>query len=665
VSSVDLQAFLSGYLAEVEEHLSSAGKHLLTVERALEKGETSPREVRELYRQLHTIKGLSAMVGVEPVVELAHAMESALRIADRSGGRLSAKTTDLLLLGLRAVEERVRALANQAPVPAAPRQLLDELTAAGEAGPSPPAQAAVPSLPPQLAEKLGPAELAEIQKALSQGRRVAQVEFIPTPARAAQGLNITAVRERLGAVAELVKVLPISMPRSHDAPGGLAFWIVLVSDGSNALLAEAAGVDPAAVTTVAEAAETRADEPWEPPIYESEGPARGRVVRVEVTRLDDALEKLSALVVSRFQMARAIADLQERGADVRALQEIARESGRRLRDLRGAIMRARMVSVTELLDRVPLIIRGLARSTGKSVRLELDAGRAELDKAVGERIFPAIVHLIRNAIDHAIEPAEERERLGKPREGVIRVVAHERSNNQLELAISDDGRGIDRKRVAELAGRPLPKNDDELLALITRPGLSTREHADTNSGRGMGMDIVRRIAVSDLGGELTVASEAGQGTRFVLRLPLSITIIDAFSFACSAQSFLVPVSTVDEILEIETARLVQPPALKNGVRSMLLERRGEALPLIQLRDCFALPASEGARQKALVVRKNGRPWAFAVDRMLGQQEVVVRPFEDPLVQVTGVTGSADLGDGKPTLVLDLVALTNTFAREAA
>ena len=171
-------------------------------------------------------------------------------------------------------------------------------------------------------------------------------------------------------------------------------------------------------------------------------------------RLDDALDKLSALIVTRFRLERAVAELAAQGADVRALRAIVQEHGRQIRDLRAAIMQARMISAAELLERVPLLVRRLASETGKRVRLELDTGQAELDKAVGERIFPAIVHLIRNAVDHGLERRTSGGELGKPEEGRIRVSCHERGNNQLEITVEDDGRGIDAQTLAHRAGRP-------------------------------------------------------------------------------------------------------------------------------------------------------------------------------------------------------------------
>ena len=331
--------------------------------------------------------------------------------------------------------------------------------------------------------------------------------------------------------------------------------------------------------------------------------------------------------------------------------------GLQLDDLRAAIMRTRMVPVTELLARIPLLVRGLSRDTGRVVRLEIEAQDAELDKAVGDRIFPAIVHLIRNAIDHAIEPPDERERVGKPREGVIRIFCNTRASNQLELTLSDDGRGIDAAAVARRAGREVPTTDAALLELLCTPGFSTLDQATTTSGRGLGMDIVKRIVTTDLRGELTLHTTPGQGTTFALRLPLTLTIVDVFLVQCGSEVFVVPVSAVEEIIEVEPARKLRGPIPGAARGACLYERRDEALTLVELGAILRLPRTPSTEMQGLVVRRTSQAFIFEIDRVLGQQEVVVRPIEDPLAQAPGVAGATDLGDGRPILVLDLIGLS--------
>jgi len=664
----DADHFIAGFVAEADEHLAAANAHLLSVEDAAARGQPTPRQVRELFRAFHTVKGLAAMVGVDPIVEVAHAMEAVLREADRAAGKLPGGAVELLLRGVRAIEQRVRALAKGKPVPPAPAELVAalndlQLSGTGER----PGSSQRTTLAPELWAKLSAAEREQVLQGLRAGRRGLTVEFVPTPERAAAGTNVTSVRERVAAVAELVKVVPRSVPASAHAPGGLSFALVVLAAGPDEEIAAAVEVGLDALRPFAlDGAVVPAPSDLEEALTDDELHKRG-YVRVEVSRLDDALERLSALVVTQFRLTRATVDLRNSGADTRALGQVISENARQLRDLRAAIMRARMVSVAELLERVPLIVRGLSRSTGKTARLEIVAGHAELDKAVAERVFPAIVHLVRNAVDHALETPEQRVAAGKPETGVVTVACVERADNQLELTVSDDGRGIDAAAVARRAGVPVPATAEGLLELLARPGLSTKTEVTTTSGRGVGMDVVRRIAVDELHGELTLVTTPGHGTTFSLRIPLSITIVDAFSFVCGGETFVVPVSTVEEIQEVDLARTVRGPDRRKSSRGQpdrrrapraadMMQRRGEAVPVLRLDELFGLPAPTEGRRKAIIVRRNGEPYAFAVDRMLGQQEVVVRPIEDALVRVHGVSGTTDLGDGRPTLVLDLAAL---------
>ena len=682
---LDRKEFIAGYLVEVEEHLRSSNSHLLAIEAGMAKGEPHQRRVRELFRSLHTVKGLSAMVGADPVVDVAHEMEAVLRAADQSTGQLSTPAVEALLKGVRAIESRVAAFGSGKPVPPAPHELLDALSALQPgARPARPPAAATIGLEPALLAKLSASERAQLAQGAGDSRRAVRIQYQPTPARTAEGVTISTVRGRVAELAEIVKVLPIALPKSESAASTIAFVLVVLSDRSLEELADAALVPLEGVVPIQIAAPPAASESAEVASDDSvpDAPLRSSSIRVDIDRLDDAMEKLSELVVTRFRLSRAVNALREQGVDVRELLSIVGENARQLRDLRGCITRARLVPMRELLERVPLIVRGMNRSTGKHVRLQVEAGTAELDKSVAERIFPAIIHLVRNAVDHAIEPPDERRALGKQEQGLVTVSCFQRSSSELELRVADDGRGLDAAAIAARAGRPVPRDDEGLLELITMPGFSTLDHATSSSGRGMGMDIVR-AAVNTLGGGLTLRTTPRQGSVFALRIPLSISIVDAFAFACGDQAFVAPVSVVDEIIDVDAASVVTPPAPgsqpaggneepgsgipgSGGARLpalKMVERRGRTMPLIPLGGLFAIAPLPGVTQKAMIVRQADNSFAFAVDRMLGQQEIVVRPIEDPLVKVVGVAGSTDLGDGKPTLVLDLIGLIGLASRE--
>ncbi|MEY4575329.1 MAG: chemotaxis protein [Pseudomonadota bacterium] len=538
MSTLDRDEFTAGYLIEADEHVRSTVSNLLAVDQALRTDAPQHRYVRELFRALHTLKGLSAMVGIDPVVDIAHEMEAILRDADTGIAKLTPQAVELLLQGVRAIEVRIELFAKRQAITVAPRGLLAALTElqVHVKKSAPPAALIKLELEPELVSKLLPLELEHLSQSVASGKRCLRVFFHPTPELSAQGLTITSVRSQLAEIAEIVKVIPTSVPKTAATPAGLAFALLLISAASDDELARAACTQPSmiAVITRKPGTEPEAEAALAPlpTLYDDEPgelvKGNRSFIRVEIERLDDALEKLSALVVTRFKLTHALTKLRDQGVDVRELAGILSENQRQLRDLRRAITRARMVSVAELLERVPLIVRGMRSSSGKQVKLVMNAGNAELDKSVAERAFPAIVHLVRNAVDHAIESAPERQKLGKPSEGTITVECFAHSDTQLEIHVSDDGRGIDPVALGRRAGRETPLDARGMLELITLPGLSTLDVATNTSGRGMGMDIVRRIAVDMLGGDLTLKTQLGQGTTFTMRLPLSISILESF-----------------------------------------------------------------------------------------------------------------------------------------
>lgn len=659
--SLDVEEFIVGYLAEVDDHLSVARGCLVALDASLQKHEPNPKAVRELFRSLHTIKGLSAMVGAEPIVDISHELETLLRAADRSGSQLNTRAIDQIVQGLRAIEERTGNLARREPLAPAPPELLSSL-AALELTAQPEERLGPLSLAPELLEKLTATEQAQLARALTTGRRALRVDFVPTQERAARGLNITSVRTRLSALGELVKVIPRVLGPKEAQGGGIAFVVLLVTDATDEAIAELTDARPQPLHAV------EAPEPKLPTVDEVErgeleqGQQQRNVIRVDARRLDDALEMLSSLMVTRARLQRTLSSL-EQGPHTRQLAPILAENSRQLRDLRAAIMRARMVPVAEILERTPLLVRGLSRSSHKQVHLEIDAGRSELDKSVADKLSPAIVHLVRNAVDHAIELPDVRLARGKPAEGRVRISCEATSTSHLELRVSDDGAGIDPVKVAERAGRPVPESDAELLALITRPGLSTLDQATRTSGRGLGMDIVKRIVVDELGGQLQLHTRLGEGTRFTLTVPLTVTILDAFTLVTAERTYVVPVSAVEDLVELEPQAVSAGPNPDAATPVRLLRHRGATLPLFRLSALLGVEAAARPHPKAIIVRRDHQGFAFEVDKLVGQQEVVVRPLSDALVKVRGVSGATDLGDGQPTLVLDLLGLLEHEALE--
>jgi two-component system chemotaxis sensor kinase CheA len=347
----------------------------------------------------------------------------------------------------------------------------------------------------------------------------------------------------------------------------------------------------------------------------------------------------------------------------RALQEHSSRIERQLRDLREGVMRVRLVPVGEIFRRMPFVVRDLARDSGKRVRLDLAGQGTEIDKFLIERMMDPVLHLVRNAISHAIEPPEQRIAAGKPPEGIIRLSAST-AGETVVLEIGDDGTGIDVEAVARrarAAGMSIPDGPIDtrtLLDIICASGFSTRDEADRASGRGVGMAVVR-TTVEELGGTLGVHTTAGHGTTFRITLPLTLAITDAIIAHVGSHVFAVPQSAVDEVIEVDAS------ALQAIERNELLVYRGGTLPMVRLANLFGIDVKERPRLHAIVVGTGRDAVGLIVDRIAGQREIVVKTITDPLIHTQGVSGATELGDGRLVLILDVSALGRALRERPA
>jgi two-component system chemotaxis sensor kinase CheA len=316
-----------------------------------------------------------------------------------------------------------------------------------------------------------------------------------------------------------------------------------------------------------------------------------------------------------------------------------------------------MVQVGEIFERMKFVVRDLSRESGKEIRLELRGQETEIDKFLVERMTDPLLHLVRNAVSHGLETVEERVAQGKPPGGTITLRAAASGDNVL-IEIADDGRGIDEERTAEraralglIAGDVRP-DEALLLKLICTPGFSTREEADRVSGRGVGMDVVCST-VEELGGTLTLTTEKTRGTRFTIELPLTLAIADALIASVGGQRFAFPQAVVREIIEVEAS------AVKVLENNEIISYRGGVLPLLRLARLFGLDEAAPGAFHVFVIGSGASAVGLAVDRAIGQREIVVRGLNDPLVKVRGVAGATDLGDGRVVLILDVAALKSS------
>ena len=411
-------------------------------------------------------------------------------------------------------------------------------------------------------------------------------------------------------------------------------------------------------------AEIAPDTPSDPePEAESSGESRlpqvkrSESVRVSVERLDDLLSLVGELVLTRNRLARLVGDFED--------AEQARESVSQLSDasaqidfltseLQSAVMHTRMVPVGRVFSKFPRIAHDLARDLGKKVELEIEGGDTELDKSLVDEIGDPLVHLVRNAIDHGIEAPAERRRKGKPESGRILLrAAHE--GDRIVITISDDGAGIDPEVMRRKAvGRGILTDEEavslkesDLFDLIFRPGFSTLEKATQVSGRGVGMDVVKTV-IGRMNGSVRVESTAGAGTKFTLRLPLTLAIIHCLLVESGGETYALPLHAVQEVVALEN------PTTVRGRPIMRL--RDQIVPLVELSKVFDLAGGTSPKRYIAVVHLNNEQFGIVVDGLLGQEEIVIKPLGSFLNAIGGFSGSTVLGDGRVVMVLDTGAV---------
>jgi two-component system, chemotaxis family, sensor kinase CheA len=657
--------FIDDYFVECEEHLAIARRSLLALEPFVERPHPDPTLLDELFRSFHSLKGLSAMVGVGAAEQLAHEMESYLSVLRRGGKHLSAQGLDILITGVKTLDQVVAARQGKGPPPDT-SSLLAQLTALVETSASlrRPAPAATPGSDPSGldAEREG-----HLKVALARGGRAWLFTFAPSPGLAERGVNVNTVRQRLQEVGELIHGAPLIL-----AGGQVAFVFLVVSQASEAVFDtwQQDGLTYApheAGTTSAPGAPAPGNDLLHSKASPSNLPsvstlAVSNLVRVDLGRLDDLMRMVGELVISRARLDDGLRRLSTAvpGHDLRGLQETNLALERQLRDLREGVMHVRMVPVREIFARMQFVVRDLTREHGKKAALELTGQDTEIDKLVVERMMEPLLHLVRNAVSHALELPEERAAQGKPSEGRIALRAHT-AGETITIEVEDDGRGIDvprvlaRARAAGLAAAGAGDDPAALLDVLCAPGFSTRDEADRASGRGVGMAVVRTV-VEELGGSLAIRTQVGRGTCFTVLLPLTLAIADALVIAVGSQRYVLPQVSVREVIQVEAHRVTQ---LENNE---IVHYRGGVLPLLRLARVFRLQEEAGRDLYALVTGEGLNAIGIAVDRVLGLREIVVRPLSDPLVRVPGIAGATELGDGRVVLILDAAGLARTARR---
>jgi two-component system, chemotaxis family, sensor kinase CheA len=628
---MDLSKYAALFLAESREHLNACNASLLEWERA----PASVEPVDRLFRAIHTIKGMAATMGYAPVAQLAHAAENLLDALRHS--RISTSPAVFQLL-FRAVDTLGALVEGTA---AGSEEEADAgLTLSAAEGLIPELDAAAAG-PVSLQQDVGPKENTgpQLLRRATDAPRSRPVQVVIEPGAVMRGARAALVLRRAEALGAVSGVQPPLAQLERDEFDGRFFFRLRtrVPDAEIASVLRAAGN----VETVL----------LQEPASDAEARERGRQIRVDLRRLDALMKQVGELVVARNRLAA----LSSEAGDP-ALIELSGRVSRLVSAMQGEVLAARMTPVGEVFERFPRLARDLSRDLGKRIRFDMEGEEIELDRSILDEIGEPLLHLIRNAADHGIEPPEQRVSAGKSAEGRI-LLSATRERNTVALRVVDDGRGIDREGILTKARREGlaadevdTLTDDLLVRVLARPGFSTAQAVSGVSGRGVGVDVAM-TRVRALGGTLEVRSEPGRGSTFLIRVPLTLAIVRALLAEAGGEQYAVPLAYVAETVEFDRRAVT-------AVRDReALVVRDQVIPTVHLRDLVS--ASGGVapgRQPAVILEVGERRTAMVVDALLGQQDIVVEPFDAPRGLPPFVGGATILADGKPALILDVAAL---------
>ncbi|EJL0498386.1 chemotaxis protein CheA [Salmonella enterica] len=656
--SMDISDFYQTFFDEADELLADMEQHLLD----LVPESPDAEQLNAIFRAAHSIKGGAGTFGFTILQETTHLMENLLDEARRGEMQLNTDIINLFLETKDIMQEQLDAYKNSEEPDAASfeyicnalRQLA--LEAKGETTPAVVETAALSAAIQEesVAETESPRDESKLRIVLSRLKanevdlleeELGNLATLTDVVKGADSLSATLD----GSVAEddIVAVLCFVIEADQ-----IAFEKVVTAPVEKSQeKTEVAPVAPPAV--VAPAAKSAAHEHH----AGREKPAREREstsIRVAVEKVDQLINLVGELVITQSMLAQRSNELDpvNHGDLITSMGQLQRNA----RDLQESVMSIRMMPMEYVFSRFPRLVRDLAGKLGKQVELTLVGSSTELDKSLIERIIDPLTHLVRNSLDHGIEMPEKRLEAGKNVVGNL-ILSAEHQGGNICIEVTDDGAGLNRERILAKAmsqGMAVNENmtDDEVGMLIFAPGFSTAEQVTDVSGRGVGMDVVKRN-IQEMGGHVEIQSKQGSGTTIRILLPLTLAILDGMSVRVAGEVFILPLNAVMESMQPREEDL---HPLAGGER--VLEVRGEYLPLVELWKVFDVDGAKTEATQGIVVilQSAGRRYALLVDQLIGQHQVVVKNLESNYRKVPGISAATILGDGSVALIVDVSAL---------
>ncbi|KAF6669357.1 chemotaxis protein CheA [Pantoea sp. EKM101V] len=646
---MDISDFYQTFFDEADELLADMEQHLL----GLDPQEPDSEQLNAIFRAAHSIKGGAGTFGFTVLQETTHILENILDGARRGEMQLSTDIINLFLETKDIMQEQLDAYKTaQEPNAESFKYICEALR-----------QLALEAkgLPAELPVSVVPVSEEPVSTSTS-GLRVQLIDL--------KEKEVDLMLEEMGNLGTLTNVqkgsttldVCIDGVGKDDIVAVLCFVIdeaqIRFPEADDAVAAPVAAVAAPVVEEVHTASVTEL--PVAPAKRESKraaAPAKSSEstsIRVAVEKVDQLINLVGELVITQSMLAQRSGELDPvaHGDLLNSMGQLERNA----RDLQESVMSIRMMPMEYVFSRFPRLVRDLASKLGKEVELTLLGSSTELDKSLIERIIDPLTHLVRNSLDHGIETPEKRVAAGKVATGNLTLSAEHQGGN-ICIEVSDDGAGLNRERILAKAlssGLPVSENmsDEEVGMLIFAPGFSTAEQVTDVSGRGVGMDVVKRN-IQEMGGHVEIASKQGKGTTIRILLPLTLAILDGMSVRVADEVFILPLNAVMESLQPRAEEL---KPLAGG--ECVLEVRGEYLPLVELWNVFDVQGAKTEATQGIVVilQSAGKRYALLVDQLIGQHQVVVKNLESNYRKVPGISAATILGDGSVALIVDVSAL---------
>lgn len=647
----DTSRYLALFAGEATEHLEALGKDVVS----LEKGATLA-VVDSMFRHAHSVKGMAASMAFDGTARLAHRLEDLLDALRADMSRVDASIADVILQAVDALSSHVRAAAMGVPLPDS-QPLVERLNGltTGLTGkppaPSAPTPASMPTpVPLEPSPVPAPAPAQKPRFAL---------KLKINPASTQPGVRGFLAYKRLGTLGAIFEVTPpLDEIKAGRVPQGAITLELETEQDEEAIARTMRTVGDVELESVG--AVVKNEKPPPPAVDKDaqKAPAQepARTIRVRTEVMDHFLDQAGELLLATARVRELSRGVPE--AQRPPLDEAVDRLHLLVKGLHDKVMQARMTPIAVITDRLPRATRDIARKRGREVELVITGDDIELDRAIVDELADPLLHLLRNAIDHGLEAPDERRAAGKPPKGKVSLLVR-RQRDQVLLEVSDDGRGIDLPRLERLvvergllgAEQVRALSEKERLMLVCLPGLSTATDVTDISGRGVGMDAVKR-AVDQVGGTLEIETRPGKGSTFRLALPLTVSMVNLLLVEVGKEVYGLPIGKVSGV--VETAREKLPMSQNAPV----LQFGQNVLPVHDLSALLEVPARPQPLPFApfVVVDGDDGKLALAVDRLLGQEEVVLKALSQPLDLVPGLAGVTIRGNGQPVFILDVSRL---------